>query len=150
MFRILPTSVAVPIMLTLILGAGCGRTPEERARLEAACASLHGIWQGGSHTFVFRADGTFEHEENLDDSVVMQTLRIRQGRWEVDSEVGGTLRVSLICKSKDCQGYWVQKDAEATNTWTVLFRVENDRLQYCDDAWNEGSWSELTRVGEIP
>jgi len=84
------TSASVPTGVVLLLYAGCGRSAEEPARLAGDGESLHGTWHGGNHTFVFRADATFEHEEILEDSVM------------------------------------VQKDAEATSTWSTLFRVRDE------------------------
>ena len=127
--RRFPLLLLISFLLSFAL-CSCGPSEEEKRLMAEKGRLLVGKWKGGKHTFEFRRDGTFKHEELMQKGYPYSTVARRKGTWEVNRIEGRLLCVSLRCRSRDTMGYWVQKDKDAINTWSVYFEPQGGRLRY--------------------
>ena len=142
-----PLLLLISFVLVSVL-CSCGPSEEEKRLLAEKGGLLVGKWKGGEHTFEFRRDGTFEHEEVTQKGYVYSIVSRRKGTWEVRRIEGSALCVSLRCRSRDTAGYWVQKDRDAINTWSVYFEPRAGRLRYNGSFAKSSPWIVLEPVKE--
>jgi hypothetical protein len=120
---------------------------EKSARAESGKA-LIGEWEGNSHTWRFRAEGTFEDEKIVEKSYPFDWVARRKGTWEVFNIAGDVLTIALHCRSEDVAGYVTYKDRES-NTWHVYFIAGEGTLRWNEESRSSHNWFVLRRAGPL-
>jgi hypothetical protein len=109
MYRI----TAIICLLTAVVFAGCGDS-EDRKRLEEAGKKLVGEWNSDEHSWNFRPDGKYDHEEIYSRSSIDRIYSEEKGTWKVENIIDGTLEVRLVSNG---------------SSWTVFITISGDQMR---------------------